>query len=804
LYRTPFVGREHELGLVKSRLLRDDVALLTLTGPGGAGKSRLAVHAARAVVERFVDGAWFVALGVLTEPGLVVPAIAQVLGLRDAGDQPLDGRLREYLRDRQLLLILDNFEHLLSATVELLDVLADAPQVKVLVTSRALLRVSIEHSIRVPTLSVPQSADPVALPELDRYDAIRLFLERARAVDPDFRVTADEAATVAEICRRTDGLPLAIELAAARLRHLSPRALLARLERRLPLLIDGARDLPPRQRTLRETIAWSYGLLEPEVQRVLRHLAVFVDGCTLEAAEMVCDGVGADVFGSLTELVDQSLLLPDASDAPRFRLLETVREYAQEQLAASGEHAEAASRHLAFYLALAEEAEPQLRASHQAVWLGRLEVEHANLRAALAWALARGANDCALRLAGCLWRFWFFHGHFTEGRQWLEAALSATGPTCSSARAKALCGAGMLAHYQADYAQAEALCSESLSLYRQLDTELGVASALHGLAVVARSKGDFAAVRARYAEALALLRALGDSAVLGNALVYFGYAVLIEGDIEFARALIREGRTAYEAARDLSGIAFSVHASGVLEWYDDNYAAAQRCVEEGLLTFRAVGDQRSVARSLGNLGNIAVSRGDHRAAASNYSEALALFRALGDTLFIASTLEGVAGLAIATKQPERAARLLAACDKMRELISAPVAPIEKPRLERMRADVRAQLGEHAYLSAWAEGRRMTAEQAVTASFPEPGPTSWPVDGRPAGGERKQTSRPTDLTSREIEVLRLVAGGFTNASIADQLVISERTVNTHLVSIYGKLGVHTRATATRFAVEHHLA
>jgi DNA-binding CsgD family transcriptional regulator/tetratricopeptide (TPR) repeat protein len=362
----------------------------------------------------------------------------------------------------------------------------------------------------------------------------------------------------------------------------------------------------------------------------------------------------------------------------------------------------------------------------------------------------------------------------------------------------------MLAHYQADYAQAEALCAESLSLYRQLNDELGVASALHGLAVVARSKGDFAAVRDRYTEALALLRALGDPAVLGNALVYFGYAVLIEGDIEFARALIREGHAAYEAARDTSGIAFAVHAAGVLAWYDNDYLAAQRCVDEGLLTFRALGDQRSVARSLGNLGNIALGRGNHRAAAARYSEALALFRALGDTLFIASTLEGVADLAIATKKPRRAARLLGACEKMRELISAPVPPIERPRLERMRANLRAQLGEHAYVSAWAEGRSMTAEQASAASVPEPGPTVWPVDGHPAGGERKRTSPAADLTSREAEVLRLVAGGFTNASIADQLVISERTVNTHLVSIYDKLGVHTRAAATRFAVDHNLA
>jgi DNA-binding CsgD family transcriptional regulator/tetratricopeptide (TPR) repeat protein len=654
-------------------------------------------------------------------------------------------------------------------------------------------------------LSVPRQTDSVALSELDRYDAIRLFLERAQAVSPEFLFTADDAATVAEICRRTDGLPLAVELAAARLRHLSPRALLARLERRLPLLTGGARDLPPRQQALRETIAWSYGLLEPAEQRVFRHLAVFVDGLTLEAAEVVCNGVDdidVDVFESLTGLVDQSLLLPDASDSPRFRLLETVREYSQEQLAASGEHVEAADRHLAFYLALAEEAEPHLRASHQAVWLDRLEAEHANLRAGLVWALARGANDLALRLAGSLWRFWFFRGHFTEGRHWLEAALFASDPTCSLARAKALCGAGMLAHYQADYARAEALCTESLALYRQLDDQLGVASALNGLAIVARSMGDFGTVRARYAEALVLLRTLDNAAVLGNTLVYFGYAMLIEGDMEFARMLIQEGHAAYQAVQDSSGIAFAVHAAGVLAWYDNDYLTAQRRVEKGLETFRGVGDQRSVARSLGNLGNIALGLGDHGTAAARYSEALVLFRTLGDTLFIANTLEGVVALCIATGQPRRGANLLGACDMMRERISAPVTPIEKPRLERMRADVRAQLGEPAYVSAWTDGRSMTTEQAIAAAFADSGTDGW--NTQPATVKRNGSSPAADLTPREIEVLRLVAAGHTNAGIAGQLVISERTVNTHLVSIFDKLGVHTRAAATRFAVEHQLA
>ncbi|MBV9547659.1 MAG: tetratricopeptide repeat protein, partial [Chloroflexi bacterium] len=418
---------------------------------------------------------------------------------------------------------------------------------------------------------------------------------------------------------------------------------------------------------------------------------------------------------------------------------------------------------------------------------------------ALGWAIAQGDTEVALRLAGCLWRFWFFRGHFTEGRQWLEAALSATGQTSASARAKALCGAGMLAHYQGDYARAEALCAESLSLYRQLNDGLGVASALHGLAVVDRSRGNFDGVRARYAESLALLRELGDAAALGHAFVYFGYAVLIQGDIEFARKLFQEGHAAYEATQDPWGIAFAVHGSGVLAWYENDYVAAQRLVEEGLETFRALADQRAVARSLGNLGNIALGRGDHRAAAARYAEALAIFRALGDTLFIANTLEGVAALQIATKQPRQAAHLLGACEKMRELINAPVAPMERPRLGRMRSTVRSKLGVHGYDSAWTEGRSMTTEQALAEAGSELSSAAW----SPALGHDDLASGVSHLTRREIEVLRLVAGGLSNARIADELVISARTVNAHLVSIYDKLGLHTRAAVTRFAVERRL-
>jgi non-specific serine/threonine protein kinase len=807
LYRTPFVGRQHELGLVQSKLLRDDVALLTLIGPGGAGKTRLAVQAARSALENFPDGAWFVALAAIDQPELVVPAIAHVFGLQDAGDQQLEGRLRDYLRVRQVLLILDNFEHLLSAAAEVAEILADAPRVKVVVTSRALLRVSVERAVTVPTLSLPRPGDVVPLAELNQYDAIRLFIERAQAVNSEFHVGTDDAPTIAEICRRTDGLPLAIELAAARVRHLSARALLARLERPLPLLTGGARDLPPRQRTLRETMDWSYGLLEPAQQRVFRRLSVFVDGCTLEAAEVVCGGegdLGTEMFEVLTALVDQSLLLPHAGDVPRFRLLETVREYSSEQLVASGEHAETAACHQAFYLAFAEQAEPHLRASQQVIWLDRVEAEHANLRAALAWAIAQGGSDVALRLAGCLWRFWFFRGHFTEGRQWLEAALSAGGPTSATARAKALCGAGILAHYQADYARAEALCAKSLSLYRQLNDKLGVATALDGLAVVERSRGNFDAVRARYTESLAVLREVGDAAALGHALVHFGFAVFNQGDIEFARKLVEEGHATYKATQDAWGIAFAVLCSGILAWYENDYLAAQRLVEGSLETFRALDDRRAVARSLTMLAFIALDRGNHREAAARYSEALAIFRALGDTWHIASVLGGVADLEIAEKHPLRATRLLGACVRMRELINAPVPPVFRARLERTRTRARSRLGEHEYASAWTEGRSMTTEQALAAAAAsEASSTGRSTDDPAVAGHTYRASPASDLTPREIEVLRLVAAGLTNARIANELVISARTVNAHLVSIYDKLGLHTRAAATRFALEHDL-
>jgi len=434
------VGREKEIEAVRGRLLRPDVRLLTLTGPGGTGKTRLALQVAAEVLDDFEHGVFFVALAPISDPGLVVPTMAQTLGLKETAGQPLIETLKDYLRDRALMLVLDNFEQVLAAASRVAELLAAGPQLKVLVTSRAVLRVYGEHEFPVPPLTLP---DPQRLPppeRLTQYEAVRLFIERALAVKPDFAVTNDNAPAVAEICRRLDGLPLALELAAARIRLLPPQAMLARLERRLPLLTGGARDLPARQQTLRNAIAWGYDLLGPGEQTLFRRLAVFVGGCTLEAAEAVGGGA-VEVLDGIESLVGKSLLRQEegVGGEPWFAMLETIREFALERLEESGEAEAIRRQHAAHYLELAEQAESALKGSQQMAWLEQLEREHDNLRAALRRSVERGEAEYGLRLGGALGRFWWMHGYLIEGRAWLTALLALPGASSSTAaRALAL------------------------------------------------------------------------------------------------------------------------------------------------------------------------------------------------------------------------------------------------------------------------------------------------------------------------------------------------------------------------------
>ncbi|MFQ5794790.1 MAG: BTAD domain-containing putative transcriptional regulator [Candidatus Bipolaricaulia bacterium] len=489
---TRFIGRDKERAVVQVRLLDEEMRLLTLTGPGGTGKTRLGLQVVADLIDHFEDGACFVDLAPISDPGLVVSTIAQTLGVKEAEGRPLLDILKASLRGKQMLLVLDNFEQVVAAAPQVVELVAACPQLKVLVTSREPCHVRGEHVFPVPPLALPGSDGkrPLAIERLTQYEAVRLFIERAVAVKPDFAVTDENAPAVAEICIRLDGLPLAIELAAARIKLLSPQALLARLGNRLKLLTGGARDLPACQQTLRDTIDWSYDLLNTGERTLFERLSVFVGGGTLEAAEAVCIGADnlelkMDILDGLASLVDKNLLRrkEQADGEPRFLILETIREYGLERLEASGESEAIRRTHADYYLALAEQAEPKLEGPDQRMWLDRLEVEHDNLRAALVWFEQNGEAEAELRLGGALWGFWHMRGYLSEGRRWLEGALAKgeDRDVSASVRAKALHGAGVLTHEQGDYERATVLYEESLDLRRELGDKPGVAILLSNL-----------------------------------------------------------------------------------------------------------------------------------------------------------------------------------------------------------------------------------------------------------------------------------------------------------------------------------
>ena len=721
---TLFVGRDHELRAVRQRLLQPEARLLTLTGPAGTGKTRLALQVAADLLDDFPDGVWFVNLAPISDPMLVASTIAATLEVKEAADQPLVETLKSVLCKKQLLLLLDNFEQVLPAAPLVADLLATARGLTVLVTSRALLGLYGEYDVTVPSLALPDPAHLPPLEQLSQYEAVRLFIERAQAAKADFSMTTENAPAVVEICARLDGLPLAIELAAARVRLLSPQAMLPRLSNRLKLLIGGGRDLPARHQTLRGAIEWSYSLLDAGEQTLLRRLAVFAGGCTMEAAEAVgtVDGdLTIDMLEALASLADKSLVQQQegVDGEPRFSMLETIREYALEQLARSEDAAVLSKQHAAYYLHLAEVAEPELKGQQVGLWLRRLEAEHGNLRAALDWSLGHGApEETALRFATALANFWYVRGYWSEGRRRLETALARVRETrmdsapVQTLKMRGLSWAGTLAHARGEYAAACAYYEESLLLARELGHTASIAIALGKLGTVARVRGDYTTARSYYEESLLLARELGHTASIAITLGNLGTVARGQGDYTTARAYYEESLLLARELGHKASIAIALGNLGTVARGQGDYTTARSYYEESLLLARELGHKASIAITLGNLGTVASVRGDYATARAYYEESLLLARELGHKASIADCLEGIADMAARQGKTERAARLRGMVEALREGMPPPAVPVGKAPDEGLVLDGQVQLDEAAFPAAWEGGQAITLEQAI--------------------------------------------------------------------------------------------
>jgi predicted ATPase/serine/threonine protein kinase/DNA-binding CsgD family transcriptional regulator len=890
---TPLIGREEEVTSVCALLKQAEVRLLTLLGTGGIGKTRLSLQVATEMRQQFAEGVCFVGLAAISEPDLVIPTGAEALGIQASGGQPIVEQVQAFLRDKHLLLILDNLEQVLSAAPEVEALLAACPALHILVTSRAVLHVQAEHEFPVPPLSLP---DLTQVPESGVYSqsaAMALFVQRVRAILPAFQITPANARAIAEVCVRLDGLPLAIELAAARIKLLPPQALLARLSQRFAVLTGGARTLPERQQTLRNTLQWSYDLLNADEQRLFRLLSVFVGGCTLEAVEAVNQRAGADtldVLNTLASLMDNSLLqqTEQEGELSHFLMLETVREYGLECLHERGESEASQRAHVEYYLALAESADPLLHVGNQqATWLAALNREQENLRTALQYFVAHQEAEYALRLSVALWWYWHMRGNHREALRWLEAALHLPlAGVRTAARAKALSAAGILALSlsQRDPETAQAMIEESIALYQTLEDKRGLAFALMFLGQARESQHDFDRTRALKEQSVALSREVEDTLLLAITLNDLAVTVWLQGDSVAARALFEEDLALARKLGDDWGSTHPLAGLAEIALAQGDYNRAETLTQEGLAIAREVGDPYTLASNLLRLGTIARRQGDHAQAGAHLQECLTIAQEMGNQTVMMRVLIDLAdiaqlqgayaqamtlvregmrivqehgqqqhlpgflyllgdirrrqgndiqaevhyreGLSLALKmhneeavgwcllglargvkaagQYWKAARLLGAVEA-RLQVNRDMDPGERREYERVVADLQTHLGQEAFLKAQAEGCVMTPEEALAAPEPTVVPILTPAAPQvtPLLKPLSKTTYPDELTAREVEVLRLVAQGWTDGQIAEYLVISPRTVNAHLTSIYRKIQVSSRSAATRYAIKHHV-
>lgn len=799
---TSFVGRQHEI-LEVGRLLTMH-RLVSLTGAPGVGKTRLALRVAGEIAKHFPDGVTTIELAPLADPHFVPLVVARAIGVRDSPSQPTVAAIAEAVGTRLTLLLLDNCEHLIEACAELVERLMHAcPGLTILTTSREPLMVNGETVVRVSPLSLPDGVPPHDVDALLASEAIRLFVERGRSARSDFALTAENGAAVIAICRHLDGIPLAIEMAAAHLRGLAAEQLAERLIGRLPRLTAVSRTVLSRHRTLHELIAWSDALLTGPERALLWQLAVFAGGFNLEAVETVCGGQHGDeppVLDRLLRLIDKSLVVMEERDGQaRYRLLEITRQYAAERLRASGAELACRERHRDWVLALAKSAAPKLLGPEQAIWLRRLEADHDNIRAALALSLVHPPDDAenALGLVAALYRFWWRAGHRSEGRTWIERALSRAGAARSPAFARALNGAGALARAQGDYAVAWWSFETSLSIFRELGDERGIANALHNLASIARHRGEHAQASMLLEESLAAWRTLGDDWGIATALGHQARVAQGLGDYPRAVRLWQDSLTRFRALGESMEVAVALSMLGRIAIAQDELAQAAVQFDESLRLFGELENRAGVANALTGLGRVAVRTGQYARARQILQESLVVSRELADREGIAECLAQLAAVAAATGQPVLSVRLFGAVDAVREALGGSFSTISQVDLEHDLSVARSELAGDIFEATWRDGRALPAQVAIeeALSLQVPDPAAAP----PPGGSLSSHL----LTAREREVARLIARGLTNRQIADELVIAVRTAHAHVGNILGKLGFSSRSQIAIWALDHGL-
>jgi len=842
------IGREQEVKEVSTLFLRSDVRILIFTGTGGVGKTRLALQVATELGPTFADGVCFVPLASVSDAAQVMPTLAHALGLQETLDSSPQEQVQEYLHNRHILLLLDNFEQVVASAPALSELLASCAALRLLVTSRVRLNIAEEQLFPVHPLALPDFASLPDREALTKVASVNLFMQQARMVQPGFELTQSNAHIVAIICSYLEGLPLAIELAAVRINLLPPQALLKRLENRLNILTSSAESRPSRHQTMRNTIQWSYDLLNTDEQQLFRRLSIFIGGFTLQAAEALhtqLDGSSEGVLHTLSSLIEKNLLRSPEEDEedPRLGLLETIRAFALEMLQASSEYAAVKYAYMQHFLALTEEASSSIPGSQEAEWSQRLERELANLRAVMQWSLSDGKQICnmeiALRLGIALKSFWRSRGYFREGKTFLEQALAGCDGPINTLQANAMLAIVNFALLFCDYQQAQHLLEICHSYYQGQNDMAQVAVITWQLGWLANLQFRSALARTLYEEALALSRELHDEKMIDIVRYHLAFLALSEGDYQQSQVLLEESLVYRKTIGIPVGIAAALgdlaqlrRISSIIPPVEEmhrlltesmlyakksedqniimavrygiawvsflrgNLDEAHQLVDETIAFYKEAGKQQSLGHYLELRGRIYAAQGKDAEARATFEESIVQTTKQNDLDTMSGDLVELAYLAVEQQQYSRATRLLGVDEKMREIASLPTHPFESLHRDHVITIARAVLGQENFEYLWTEGRTISPLDALRVS------DSLPT--KPRSGSTRHLSYPAGLTRREVDVLHLVAQGFTDSQVAEQLVISPRTVTTHLTSIYNKLQINSRSAATNFAVKNHLA